>query len=260
MKSHATIIKVLTKAFELWGQHRGARVAAALAYYSVFALAPLTFMMVVVNHFVLRRGHGLGTIESELQPLLGGSGTRGIDVLVRASAHQVSTAPIVVGAILVLIAGVAIFMQIQEALDDIWGIPEHRRGSIWDVVRLRLHVLILFGALALFALIALFVAFSAARPIAYGVNIIALITLLALAYHVLPNAKVSFKNSILGALVTGAILVCGELVIAFYFNHFHPETAYGAAGSFVIVLLWIYFSMQFFLFGALLTRVLESMS
>jgi membrane protein len=74
---------------------------------------------------------------------------------------------------------------------------------------------------------------------------------------VLPNEDVQWKNCAIGAAVTTLILLAGEAALSFYFTHFHPETAYGTAGSFILILLWVYYSAQLFLFGAVLTHVLE---
>lgn len=250
----------LTHVVEIWQKHRVSRVAAALSYYSIFTVAPLTFVVVAITHSLFGRRNELNTIEGELQPVLGNSGAHGIDVLVRSSAHQISTTPIVISGALVLIAILAIFMQLQEALDDVWDIPEAKRGGFRQVVALRLHVILVVAALALLAVIALIVAITAGRAAAFGVNVLALAAFLTIAYWALPNARVGWRSCVTGALVTCAILVCGELLLGLYFSHFHPETAYGEAGSLIVLLIWIYYSVQLFMFGAVLTRALERFS
>jgi membrane protein len=252
--------EILKEIARIWGRHRVSRVAAALAYYAVFTLAPLAVMLIVVTRTILGRKHALAMVEGELQPIVGNSGTHGVDLLVRGSASHFSSIPLILAGILVLFAAFAIFMQVQEALDDVWGIPENKRGGAWKVVGLRLHVLIVIAALALLALAALFVAVTAGRLAAYGVSIAALAIFLAVAYWALPNVKIGWKSAAIGALVTAAILLCGEALLSFYFRRFHPETVYGAAGSFILVLLWIYYSAQLFLFGAVLTHVVEKRS
>ena len=241
----------------LWRKHRVSRVAAALSFYMVFSLAPLIFMLVVISRLLLGPKHALQAVESQLQPLIGTHGTRGIDVLVRASEHKVSATPLFIGGILVLVAVAAIFMQLQEALDDVWGIPEHRRGGWWQIIGLRLHAVVLIAALALFALFSLLTAQTLGWVAAAGVNIFTLLLFLTLTYRVLPRATVGWKSAALGALMTGCIILLGELAISFYFTHFHPESGYGSAGSFIVILIWMYYSAQLFLFGAVLTHVLE---
>lgn len=253
----STFRRTVGEASDLWRKHRVSRVAAALSFYMVFSLAPLIFMLVVVSRLLLGPARALRAVESQLQPLLGSKGTHGIDVLVRAAEHKVDAAPLFVGGIIIIVAVFAIFMQLQEALDDVWGIPEHQRGGAWGLIGLRLHALILIAALALFALLSLLTAETVGWLPAAAVNIFTLLLFLTLTYRVLPRASVGWKSSAFGALMTGCIILLGEAGISVYFAHFHPETGYGSAGSFMIVLIWIYYSAQLFLFGAVLTRVIE---
>lgn len=249
--------KAIRAAAGRWGKHRVSRVAAALSFYMVFSLAPLIFVLVIIARLFYGQGHALGAVESQLQPLLGNKGTQGVDVLVRAAQHNISTAPLFIGAGLVLVAVFAIFMQLQEALDDVWDIPEHKRGGMWEIVVLRLHTLVLIAALALFVVLSLVTARSFGFAAAAGVNVATLALFLMLTYRVLPRSEVGWKSSAIGAGITGCVLLIGEAAISIYFRRFHPESAYGTAGSFVVLLIWMYYSTQLFLFGAVLTRVLE---
>jgi membrane protein len=162
-----------------------------------------------------------------------------------------------VSAAIVLFAIFAIFMQVQEALDDVWEIPENRRGGIWGIVALRLHVVLVIVALALLAIVTLLVAAIGGRVFAFAANAIAVIAFLMVAYRVLPRGQVGWKSSALGAAITGLVLIFGEAALSFYFTRFHPERSYGEAGSVVVLLLWIYYSALLFLFGATLARSLE---
>lgn len=248
---------VLKKALELWQHHRVSRVAAALSFYAVFTVPASIVMVVALARAVLGPSRGLPTIDAELAPLIGAKGTQGINTLVAASQHKIAAVPIVVGAALLLAAVFGIFMQVQEALDDLWEIPEHRRGGAKEIVILRLHVIVVVVALALLALLALFGAAVGGRIGAIALNAFAVIVFLTVAYRVLPRADVGWKSCAIGALVTGAILIAGEAAIAFYLTRFHPENGYGEAGSTIVLLIWVYYSALLFLFGAILTRALE---
>lgn len=249
--------KTLKETATLWRKHRVSRVAAALSFYTVFSLAPMIFMLVVISRVLLGPAHALRAVETQLRPLLGSKGTQGIDVLVRAAENRVHAAPLFIGAAIIMVAVAAIFIQLQEALDDVWGIPEHQRGGAWEVIGLRLHSLVLIGALAVFTLLSLFAAEAVGWVAAAGVNIFTLLLFLMLTYRVLPRACVGWKSSALGALLTGSIILLGEALMSAYFTRFHPESGYGSAGAFIIILIWIYYSAQLFLFGAVLTRVIE---
>jgi membrane protein len=249
--------KALVQAIRLWQKHRGSRVAAALAFYAIFTVPWLLLVVVTVARAVLGHAHALHAIDAELAPLLGPKGAAGVNTLVAASQHRIATTPLLFGAVLVIVAVFAIFMQVQEALDDLWDIPEHTRGGAWEIVVLRLHAVLGIVALALLAVLALFAAAAGGRIAAIAVNAAAIVAFLTVAYRVLPRAPVGWKNCALGALLTGAILLLGEAAIALYFSRFHPEQGYGNAGSLILVLIWIYYSALLFLFGAVLARTLE---
>jgi membrane protein len=248
---------VLANTLQVWARSRVPRVAAALSFYAIFTLPPLIFVIVVLARSILRRSDTLSTIDSELSPLVGATGTHGVNTLVAASQHNAASIPLFIGVGLVLFAVVAIFMQVQEALDDVWEIPEHKRGGVWEIVALRLHVILVIFTLALLAIATLVSAAAGGRVAAFAASAVALVAFLAVAYRVLPRVEVSWKSSALGALITAIILIVGEAVLSFYFRHFHPERGYGDAGSVIVLLLWIYYSALLFLFGATLTRSLE---
>jgi membrane protein len=249
--------RALGTAFKLWQRHRVARFAAALSFYAIFTVPSSIVMVVALARAVLGPARGLPMVDAELAPLLGAKGTQGINTLVAASQHKIATVPIVVGAVLILAAVFGIFMQVQEVLDDLWDIPEHRRGGAKEIVVLRLHVIGAIVALALLALLALFAAAAGGKIAAIAADCAAVALFLTVTYRVLPRAEVSWRSCLLGAVVTGAVLLAGEAAIAFYLSRFHPETGYGEAGSTIVLLIWVYYSALLFLFGAILTRALE---
>lgn len=196
-------------------------------------------------------------MEAQLRPLLGNRGIEGVAVIARASTHQVATTPFVLSGALILIAIFAIFVQVQEALDDLWDVPESKRGHPFATFTLRLHAIVPVCALGVLAFLSLLTAAMAGWLAGVLVNVLALILFLMVTYRYLPRETVSWKSCAIGAAVSGAILLFGEALISLYFAHFHPEAAYGSAGSFIIIVIWIYYSAQLFLFGAVLTRALE---
>jgi membrane protein len=244
------------KALQLWRKHRVSRVAAGLSFYAVFSLAPVIFIVVIMAR-AFGRADALSLVDSQLGLLIGQKGAHSVDTLVRASQHNVVSTPMFIGALLVLLAVFAIFMQVQEALDDVWEIPEHRRGGIWEIVVLRLHVVIAILALAVLVVAALYLAETRGRAAGIAANAVVLLIFLTVTYRTLPREEVGWRSAALGALITGIILLLGQAAMSLYFLRFHPENGYGAAGSFMIILIWIYYSAQLFLFGAVLTRAIE---
>ncbi|HZZ65467.1 MAG TPA: YhjD/YihY/BrkB family envelope integrity protein, partial [Candidatus Baltobacteraceae bacterium] len=163
--------KYLASIVKIWGRHRVSRVAAALAFYAIFALAPVTFLVLLVARTVAGPERVLKVIDGELGPLIGNKGTQGVDQLVRGSQHQAHTLPLALAAFLFIIAAIAILMQVQEALDDVWGITEGKRGGLKGVLRLRLHVLLIVLATGLLAVVALFTGIMLGRAAGFGVNL-----------------------------------------------------------------------------------------
>jgi membrane protein len=207
---------------------------------------------------ILGPAHAFSAIDAELQPLLGANGSKGVAALVQASQHKIAKAPIYISIALILASITGIFMQIQEALDDLWEIPEHRRGGVWEIVGLRLHVVVTMAAIVLLSVLAFFAAAARGRAAGLGVSAVAIVVFLILAYRVLPRAEVSWKNSTIGAAATALVVFAGEALLSVYFARFHPESGYGSFASVIIVLLWVYYSAMLFLFGAVLTRALEA--
>ncbi len=248
---------IFRKALDLWRKHRVSRVAAGLSFYAVFSLAPIIFILVIVARAV-GRGDAQALLDSQLGLLIGQKGASGVDTLVRASQHNVTSTPMFIGALLILIAVFAIFMQVQEALDDVWEIPEHQRGGAWEIIVLRLHVVIAILVLAFLVIAALFAAETGGRAAGIAANAVVLLLFLTVAYRTLPRENVGWRSAALGALITGIILLLGQAAISLYFLRFHPENGYGAAGSFMVILIWIYYSARLFLFGAVLTRAIEN--
>jgi membrane protein len=251
-------LKILRKTFDNWRRHRVSRLAAALSFYMVFSLAPLLFIIIVLAGTVLGAAHTEHLVKNQLELMVGTQGARLVDMLVSASEHRVGPVALAIGALLVIVSAFGIFMQVQEALDEIWEIPEQHRGGWWETIVLRLHALAIVAALAVLAMMALVVADAAGQRAGIIVNILALVLFLTLTYRVLPQTDVGWKSSVLGAAITGVVLLIGEAAISIYFTHARPASSYGSVGAFVLVLLWIYYSAQLLLFGAELTRTVET--
>lgn len=226
----------------------------------VFSLAPLLFLIIVLAGTILGPTHTEHLVKNQLQLMVGTQGAQLVDMLVSASQRRVGTLAILAGGVLVVASAFGIFMQVQDALDEIWEIPDRKRGTLWETIVLRLHALVVVGILAVLAMIALVVADAAGMRIGIGVNVVALVLFLTLTYRLLPQTDVGWKSSLLGAAITGIVLLLGEIAISIYFTRAHPASNYGTVGAFVIVLLWIYYSSQLLLFGAELTRTVEGVA
>ncbi len=270
-----TAWQVLRDAYGGWQRHQDGRLAAALAYYAVFSLAPLLLVIIALLGLFLGQGNAQHEIQGQLQQVVGKDGTQFINVLIAGASHRGNgTIALIIGAALIVFSAIGMFMALQNALDEVFEIRPNNKGGFMQLVVLRLHALIVIAALAIIAIAALALAnvignvmqsaiggsFSGpAFMIGSGiVNVAAMTIFLAVVYRVLPQCTIEWKSAYTGALVTAVILLIGEALISMYFTKFHPAAAYGAAGGIIVLLLWIYYSAQLMLFGAEITRANEA--
>lgn len=270
-----TAWQVLRDAFGGWQRHQDGRLAAALAYYAVFSLAPLLLVVIALLGLFLGQSNAQTQVQGQLQQVVGKNGSRMIDVLIAgASHHGTGTIALIVGAALILFSAIGMFMALQNALDEVFEVQPDKKGGFIELVVLRLHALLVIAALAVIAIAALALAnvvggvmqtalggaFSGpAVVIGTGIiNVAAMTIFLAVVYRVLPQCSIEWKSAYVGAAVTAVILLVGEAALSMYFTRFHPAALYGAAGGIILLLLWIYYSAQLMLFGAEITRANEA--
>lgn len=272
-----TALQVLRNAFGGWSRHQDGRLAAALAYYAVFSLAPLLLVLIALLGLFVGRGTAQSAIQGQLQQMVGKNGAQMVNVLIGgASHHGTGTVALIVGGALVVLSAVGMFMALQNALDEVFEIHPNDKGGFIKLVVLRLHALIAIAALAVVAIAALVLAnvvggvmqttlggsFSGpAVEIGTGlINVAAMTVFLAVVYRVLPQRTIAWKNAYRGAAATAVVMLVGEAALSIYFTRFHPGGPYGASGGIIVLLLWIYYSAQLMLFGAEITRANEELA
>ncbi len=266
---------VLRDAFGGWQRHQDGRLAAALAYYAVFSLAPLLLVVIALLGLFLGQSNAQTQVQGQLQQVVGRNGTDMINVLIAgANHHGTGKIALIVGGALILFSAIGIFLALQNALDDVFEIHPDKKGGFVQLVVLRLHALIVIVVLAIIAVVALALAnvvggvmqtaiggsFSGpAVEVGTGIiNVAALTIFLAVVYRVLPQCSIEWRSAFVGAAVSAVILLVGEAALSLYFTRLHPAAPYGAAGGIILLLLWIYYSAQLLLFGAEITRANEA--
>ncbi len=263
--------QVLRDAFGGWQRHQAGRLAAALAYYAVFSLAPLLLVIIALLGLFFGQNNAQQQVQGQLGQVVGKDGSQFIGMLIGgASHHGTGMTALIVGGALILFAAIGMFLALQNALDEVFEVHPQSRGGFVELVLLRLHALIAIAALAVIAIVALALGnliggvmqtalgggFSGpAYEIGTGIiNIVALTIFLAVVYRTLPQRAIAWRSAYTGAAITSAILLVGEAALSVYFTRFHPAAPYGTAGGIIILLLWIYYSAQLLLFGAEITR------
>jgi len=244
---------------------------AAIAYYTVFAIAPILVIVIAVAGLLFGERAAQGAIASQLSDLMGDAGARGIEALIRsASNRRAGLAATAVGFGTLILAASSVFIEMQSALNAVWK-TKARHPSIRAFVRARAISFGLVVTVGFLLLVSLAVStaisaldkylnhfFHGAHLIFQGVNFLisfVLISLLfAAVYKVLPDKRIAWGDVLIGAVTTSFLFTVGKLLIGLYIGSSAVTRAYGAAGGLIIVLLWVYYSAQIFLLGAEFTK------
>lgn len=267
-------LKLLRETFTQWNADGAPRLAAALAYYTAFSVAPLLVIVIAIVGFVVNQEAARADILAQVNAQLGPEAAELIagliDNAMQPGQGLISTALSVAA---LLLGALGVFSNLQAALNSIWNVaPEQQAGGIGVFLRdklLSFAMLLMVGFLLLVSL-ALTTALSvanaylvewlpAAQALAGALNTLVsvLVTtlLFGLIFRVLPNVRLTWRDVLPGALLTALLFTAGRGLLAVYLATSAPASAYGAAGAFVVVLIWIYYSAQILLFGAEFTQV-----
>ena len=265
---------LVKKTVAAWQDDYAPSMGAALAYYTVFSVAPLLVIVVAVAGFFFGQSAAQGELFMQLRDTLGDDGAATVQALVKsASGPRSGIFAGVVGVVVLVVGATTAFAELQSALDRIWRVPmQQRTHGIWDLLRSRLLAfgLVLVAGLMLLVSIVIGTAIQTFahwwgripggwHRIIEGLDIVIsmiLATLLfAMIYKWMPRAKVAWHDVWIGALVTAVLFEIGRLLIGVYLGKTAVASAFGAAGSIVVLLVWVYYSAQIFLLGAEFTWV-----
>jgi membrane protein len=264
---------ILRRSVAGWWNDNVPRLGASLAYYTLFALAPILVVAIAIGGLVFGPEAVRGEIVGQIQGLIGREGAEAVQAMLEgASRPGSSIAATVAGIITFFLGATGAFLELQTALNAIWHVEPKSDGSYWRV--LVMQRVISFGlvvALGFLLLTSLLVSAALAAIHRYmgnafpgvvvlweALNVIVSLTvitlLFALIYKVLPDVKLSWRDVWIGALVTAGLFSIGRLVIGLYLGTASIASTYGAAGSVVVILIWVYYSAQIILLGAEFTR------
>ncbi len=257
-----------------WIADSAASMGAALAYYTFFSMAPLLLIVISVAGLLLGREAAQGHLMDELGGLLGTQAAASIQALVASAGEPAeSWWGTLVGLGVMVVGATTVFAELQGALDRIWRAPERPGGGgLWALLRARVLSFGLILGLAFLLMVSL--VFGAvitalgrwwsgtlgdwvwlAQALNFGLGFVIIATIFAMIYKLMPRARVEWKDVWVGALVTALLFSLGKSLISLYLGASGVASAYGAAGSLVLVLLWVYYSAQVFLLGAEFTWV-----
>jgi membrane protein len=267
------IISLFKAGFDEWSEDKASRLAAALSYYSAISLAPLLIVLLGIAGLAFGREAATGQVAAQVQELLGEQSARAIqDIIANANKPTTGIISTIVGTIVLLLGASGVFGALQDGLNTVWEVKPKPGRGILGVIKdrfLSLAMVLGVGFLLLVSLVlnAVLAAFGKylggilplpplVLEIIYFIVSFAVITLLfALMYKVLPDVEISWSDVWVGASITALLFTIGKFLIGLYLGRSTVGTAYGAAGSLIVILIWIYYSAQILFFGAELTQV-----
>ena len=242
---------------------------AALAYYTAFSIAPLLIIAIGVAGLVFGRDAAQEAVVAQLQGLLGDAGGKAIEELLKSTANfGESVFAIVIGVAALVLTATTAFVELQDDLDRIWKAEPRVGSGVINLIRSRLLSLgmILFIGFLLAVSLLLSAAIAALsssllgglavllQAITFLISFGVVTMLFAMIYKVLPNVRIAWKDVWIGAAITALLFEIGKVLIGLYIGKSSVASSFGAAGPFVVLMLWIYYSTQIFLLGAEFTR------
>jgi membrane protein len=257
-----------------WIEDKCPQLGAALAYFTVFSLAPLVLVLLAVFGLIFGSSdQAREKITEQLQYLIDPSGIKVIqDIAANASKPRAGIIATTIGVVLALFGASGVFGQLQDALNTIWGVKPKPGGGVMGFIRTRFLSFAMVGGVCFLLLVSLTVetvlrGFSAyLKNVMPGGDILALtlfllfdvvvvISLFAMIFRYLPDAKIAWRDVWIGATLTAVLFALGKFILGLYLGSGAAGSAYGAASSLITLLLWIYYAAQILLFGAEFTQV-----
>jgi membrane protein len=266
------VVHVMRCAITEWMAHRAASKGAALAFYSLFSLAPILVLVIAVAGFFYGTEAAQGQLLGELRHLVGPQGAETIQAILAGARNKDSGfVATVIASVLLVVGATSAFAELKDSLDEIWDVPPPKDASWWDTVRTRLLSFGLILTLGLLLMTSLVV--SAALTVvenflggrwhettvllgwvAWAFSFLVIAVMFGAIYKLLPRVRLSWRDVTIGALGTAIMFVLGKFAIGLYIGNSGTADSFGAAGSLIALLLWVYYSAQIFFLGAEFAR------
>jgi membrane protein len=268
------LFDLLRQTFQEWNDDKAPRLAAALAYYTAFSIAPLIVIVIAILGFVVNTDSVRSDIINTIATNVGSDAAEFVSGMIDAvNEPRVGIISTVLGIVTLLFGAIGAFSQLQGALDVIWDVENEKRpGGLLSFLRdnlLSFGMVLFVGFLLLVSLVInaaiAGISESASRVVGDTSGVLSLINLVlsfvvitalfAMMFKYLPHVRIAWRDVWVGAAVTALLFTIGRFALGLYLGRSGTTSVYGAAGAFVLILLWIYYSSQILLFGAEFTQV-----
>jgi membrane protein len=263
----------LAEIYREWAQDRAVTLGAALAFYTTFSMAPLLIIVIAVFGMIL----GETTVQEEIvrrvNDLVGPQGAHAVTMMIRGAYRPGAGLPAtIIGLTVIVIGSTSAFVMLQQALNLMWGARVNRKSSVWHFVRERLLSFVMIMVIGIFLVLSFILSIVLSFVTGFFQNLLpvppfliqasdfclslGLITILfAVVYKILPEVKIAWADVWVGASITAILFTLGKFLFAMYLSHSSIRSAYGAASSLAVFLMWVYYSAQVFFIGAEATQV-----
>jgi membrane protein len=264
---------LLSATYAKWTDDHAQGLGAALAFYAVFSLAPLLLIVIAIAGLVFGQEAAQGQIIGQIQGLVGEDSATAIQNMIEEARKPAAGIIATVLAIVMLLLGATgVFAQLQEALNTIWRVEKKPEQGIWKLLKDRFISLMAVLGTGFLLLISLVISAGLSavgatlghfltipefllQLINFFVSFTIVTLLFAMIYKLLPDISIQWGDVWIGAVMTSLLFTIGKFLIGLYLGKSDVGIAYGAAGSLVVILIWVYYASQIFLFGAEFTAV-----
>jgi membrane protein len=270
------VIDLIRETFKQWSEDKASRLAAALSYFTIFSLAPLLLIVISIAGSIFGQEAARGQIVRQIRGLVGTAGAVVIeDMIQNAGQNEAGAIATILGVVTLVIGASGVFLQLQDALNTIWGVMPRPDMGIKGFIKSRILSFALVVAMGFLLLVSLVVSAGLAavdsflnanlpaggllaRLLSMIISLTVITLMFAMVYKYLPDVEIAWKDVIIGAFVTAVLFNFGKYLIGLYLGHSSVASVYGAAGSLVVLLVWIFYSAQIVFLGAEFTQVYAS--
>ena len=257
------------RAFAGWKDDAAPSMGAALAFYTLFSLAPVLLLAIAVAGFFMGRDGAQNLVITQLPKFLGAKAALGVETMLDAAgSRDPGRLPAILGTLTLALGATTVFVELRNDLDRIWHTDTRRASGAWDFVRTRLLSFGMVVTIGFLLLVSLVVSAAVAavgerwlgssqalvHALDFAVSAIVITGLFASIYKVLPTARIAWRDVWAGAAITSLLFWIGKFLIGLYVARAAVGSAFGAAGAIVVIIVWVYYSAQVFFLGAEFTR------
>ncbi|MCB0194106.1 MAG: YihY/virulence factor BrkB family protein, partial [Anaerolineae bacterium] len=268
-----TLFELLKQTFSEWQEDKASRLAAALAYYTVFSLAPLVIIIVSLISFFFDQQTASQYMVEQTEALVGGQNAELIQGIIQNNSQPTSSIiATIIGVATLIFGATGVFAQLQDSLNTIWGVAPRPDKGVMQIVQTRFTSLTVVLGIGFLLMVSLSVSIALSalnnqllgwvpdylavgKLLNFAVSFGVITLLFAMIFRLLPDVEIEWGDVWMGAAVTSLLFAIGKSALSYYIGNQSFASTYGAAGSLLVLLLWVYYSVQIFLFGAEFTQV-----